>query len=190
MKRFWIWLLLLMLLLSLCGCNQKCETVDRLFDGLKEYDISAMSEVLDEFPDNSRFVYLDDIFNDEGYQKTYKLLYPSVEYKIVSVDKHFATVKVSMPNIQKLFSDASSVATAMALEDAELRNRLNESDFNGIILIQEIMYSYAQQPDRVEMMNETFKLRFNEDGTIVCNDSLRALITGNFFLSKNTRIGQ
>ena len=51
------------------------------------------------------------------------------------------------------------------------------------------MYSYAlNQPEQIETITEEFQLFLTEDGKIQCTDTLRALITGNLFLSKNIRI--
>ncbi len=190
MKRFGTWMILIVFLLTLSGCSKHDETLDRLFEGLKVYDREIMSEVLTEFPDNSRFVYVDDIFNDEGYRKIYEELFSSVTYKVISSDQNIVKIEVTMPNIQKLYTEVSAWVLTQAISDPELQARLEENELNGVLLIQEIMYSYAvNQPDQIETVTEEFQLRFTEDGLIQCTDSVRALLTGNLFLSKNIRIG-
>ncbi len=193
MKRI-IAVIVLMCILFSFTASQKNETqIDRLFEGLKSYDRSVMSEVLTEFPDNSEYVYLDDIFNDEKYIKIYQELYKDIDYEIIKIDQYSAKVKVKMPNVQKLFTDVSAWVLSSALEDAELSNKLAENDYNGILLIQELMYAYATNGNyEVQSLNTEFNLRFEEaDGKkyIICDEELRALITGNFYLSKNTRSG-
>ena len=189
MKRFGALVILMAFLVSLSGCSTKVAAVDRLFEGLRAYDRETMSEVLTEFPDNSRFVYVDDIFNDEGYCKIYRQLYSSIEYKVVSANSKTVKVKVTMPNVQKLYTEVSAWVMSEALNDPDLQGRLEENDTNGVILIQEIMYSYAvNQPEQIETITEEFQLFLTEDGKIQCTDTLRALITGNLFLSKNIRI--
>lgn len=191
MKRIVAFLAMIVMLLSLSACKHDTATIDRLFEGLKVYDRAVMSEVLTEFPDNSEYVYLDDIFNDEKYIKVYQALYKDIDYEIIKMDQYSAKVKVKMPNVQKLFTDVSAWVLSAALEDAELSNKLAENDYNGIILIQELMYAYATNGNyEVQTLETEFNLRFEEiDGRkcIVSDEELRALITGNFYLSKNTR---
>ncbi len=189
MKRFISLWILIVFLFSLSGCSKQNKHVDRLFEGLKVYDREIMSEVLTEFPDNSRFVYVDDIFNDEGYRKTYEKLFPSIEYKVVFINENYAKVEVTMPDLQGLYTEVSAWVLTQALNDTELQDRLEENEMNGVILIQEIMYSYAvNQPEQIRTITQEFQLTFAEDGRIKCTDSIRALITGNLFLSKNTYI--
>lgn len=193
MKRIVAFIVMILVTLSLSACKYDAATIDRLFEGLKAYDRSIMSEVLTEFPDNSGYVYLDDIFNDEKYIKIYQELYKDINYDIIKIDQYSAKVKVKMPNVQKLFTDVSAWVLSSALEDAELSNKLAENDYNGIILIQELMYAYATNDNyEIETMDAEFNLRFEEGGGkryIRCDEELRALITGNFYLSKNNRIG-
>lgn len=190
MKRFGAVAILLVFILMLSGCSKHEDTVDRFFEGLKIYDREIMGEVLNEFPDNSRFAYVDDIFNDEGYRKTYVKLFSSIDYKILATDGDIIKIRVTMPNIQRLYTEVSAWVLNQAIADAELQSRLEENEMNGVLLIQEIMYSYAiNQPEKIEAITEDFELRFTEDGKILCTDSVRALMTGNLFLSKNIRIG-
>ena len=193
MRRIVVFFAMIVMLFSLTACKYDTATIDRLFEGLKVYDRSVMSEVLTEFPDNSEYVYLDDIFNDEKYIKVYQALYGETEYEILKIDSYSAKVKVRMPDIQKLFTDVSAWVFSAALEDAELSNKLAENDYNGIILIQELMYAYATNEEyEVQTLEAEFNLRFKKvDGRIciVCDEELRALITGNFYLSKNMREG-
>ncbi len=191
MKRIVAVIILICILFSFAACQKGQAQIDRLFEGLKTYDRSVMSEVLTEFPDNSEYVYLDDIFNDEKYIKVYQALYEDIDYEIIKIDQYSAKVKVTMPNIQKLFTDVSAWVLSAALEDAELSNKLAEDDYNGIILIQKLMYAYATNGNyEVQTLEAEFNLRFEEVGGkkyIICDEELRALITGNFYLSKNTR---
>ena len=191
MKRIVAFSAMIIMLLSLSACKYDTAIVDRLFEGLKVYDRSVMSEVLTEFPDNSEYVYLDDIFNDEKYVKIYQDLYKDIDYEIIKIDQYSAKVKVKMPNIQKLFTDVSAWVLSAALEDAELSNKLAENDYNGIILIQELMYAYATNGNyEMETLETEFNLRFKDAGGkkyIQCDEEVRALITGNFYLSKNQR---
>ncbi len=191
MKRIVTFAVLICMLLSIAACQKDTAQIDRLFEGLKTYDRSVMSEVLTEFPDNSEYVYLDDIFNDEKYIKVYQALYKDIDYEIIKMDQYSAKVRVRMPDVQKLFTDVSAWVLSAALEDVELSNKLAENDYNGIVLIQELMYAYATNGNyEVQTMETEFNLRFEEmDGKkcIVSDEQLRALITGNFYFSKNTR---
>jgi hypothetical protein len=191
MKRLIAFIVLFSILLSLSACQKYEKQIDRLFEGLKTYDRSIMSEVLTEFPDNSSYVYLDDIFNDEKYIKIYQALFSDIEYEIIKTNSRSATVKVKMPDIQKLYSDVSAWALSAALEDPELSNKLAENDYNGIVLIQELMYAYATNGNyEMQTLESEFNLYFervNGKEYILCDDQLRALITGNFYLSKNIR---
>lgn len=192
MKRIVAYLAMIFTLLSLSACKYDAATIDRLFEGLKTYDRSVMSEVLTEFPDNSEYVYLDDIFNDEKYIKVYQALYKNIDYEIIKIDQYSAKVRVKMPNIEKLFTDVKLWVSLTAYGDVELSNKLAENDYNGIILIQELMYAYATNGNyEVQTLEAEFNLRFEEvDGKkyIICDEELRALITGNFYLAKNTRV--
>ena len=194
MKRIVALLATLCLLCSLSACK-KADTavVDRLFEGLMVYDRAIMSEVLTEFPDNTEYVYLDDIINDEKYIKIYQELYKDIEYEILKSDQYSVKVKVKMPDVQKLFTDVSAWVFSAALEDSTLSNKLAESDYNGVVLIQELMYSYVTNDDyQAQPLEAEFSLRFENSGgqkRIICDEELRALITGNFYLSKNQRSG-
>ena len=67
MKRIVAIVVLLCVLCSFSSCRRDESQIERLFEGLKAYDRAVMSEVLTDFPNNSEYVYLDDIFNDEKY---------------------------------------------------------------------------------------------------------------------------
>ena len=75
MKRITAGFVLICILFSFGSCQKNNGLIEQLFEGLKTYDRAIMSEVLTEFPDNSSYVYLDDIFNDEKYIKIYQLLF-------------------------------------------------------------------------------------------------------------------
>lgn len=191
MKRIVAIVVLLCVLCSFSSCRRDESQIERLFEGLKVYDRAVMSEVLTDFPNNSEYVYLDDIFNDEKYIKIYQTLYNDIEYEIIKLDQYSAKIQVRMPDIQKLFTDVSAWVLSAALEDTELSNKLAENDYNGVLLIQELMYAYATGENyEVQTMDAEFNLRFKEVGGktyIESDEELRALITGNFYLSKNLR---
>lgn len=191
MKRIVAIVVLLCVLCSFSSCRRYESQIERLFEGLKVYDRAVMSEVLTDFPNNSEYVYLDDIFNDEKYIKIYQALYNDIEYEIIKLDQYSAKIQVRMPDIQKLFTDVSAWVLSAALEDTELSNKLAENDYNGVLLIQELMYAYATGENyEVQTMDAEFNLRFKEVGGktyIESDEELRALITGNFYLSKNLR---
>lgn len=190
MKRFCIILMVLVLSVSLVACGSN-ETVDGFFAAMKTYDRDEMKNYLSEFPDNSRYVYIDDIFNDQRYIDIYRALYSSIEYEIIDEAASKVTVEVTMPNVQMIYTQLSAIVLSMAMEDAELNAKLNENEYNGVILVQEFMYSKVSDDSyEVPMMTQQFVLTLAErDGKtkILCDDELRALITGNFFLSKNRK---
>ena len=96
-----------------------------------------------------------------------------------------------MPDVQTLYAGVSAAVLNLALTDETLQEKLQENDENALILIQQTMLSWAEQEDMVETMTQEYTLSFTEkDGktVIVCDDELRALITGNFFLSKKTTL--
>lgn len=199
MKRIFSLLLVLVMLCSAAGCSPKVEksaieeTLSQFTDALKVYDRDKMTALLTEFPDNAGYVYLDDIFNDDPYIELYRILYGDISYKIVSCSGNKATVAYTMPNIQGLYSTVSTLILNMAMSDSSLQDKLAENDENGIILIQEMMIYCATQNQSIETMTQEFTLTFKEkDGRaiIVCNDELRALITGNYFLSKSTTLAE
>ncbi len=193
MKRLIVLLIAITMLLVSCGpaFNEEEQTLKQFVDAMKVYDTTEMSEFLTEFPDNTPYVYLDDIFNDAKYQELYRLLYTDIEYAVTSSENNRLTVDFTMPNVQKLYTDTAAMVMNLALSDETLVNKLNENEENGIVLIQEMMLALAKQEGSVERMTRTFTLTFERKGTkkvIVCDDELRALLTGNFFLSKNTKL--
>ncbi|MBQ7936391.1 MAG: hypothetical protein IJ333_08645 [Clostridia bacterium] len=199
MKRILAFCTVLMMLVSFSGCSRSFpkedmeQTLAEFTEALKGYDREKMTSHLTEFPDHSQYVYLDDIFNDEAYMELYQLLYPQITYTVQSATDHQLIVDVTMPNVQMLYTNVMTLVLQMAMEDGELQQKLSESDENGIVLIQELMLAYVRQGNEVETMTQTFTLSFDaKDGkpVIVCDDQLRALITGNFFLSKNSTLAE
>ncbi len=193
MKRFI--LLLAVFAIMLVSCSGAATAEKQAFEqfsvALKTYNKQAMADLLTEFPDHTPYVYLDDIFNDQKYIELYRKLYTDITYAVKSTENDRITVEVIMPNVQKLYTDTAAYVMSLALTDPELVNKLDENEENGIILIQEMMLALAEQEGAVETMTEEFTLTFTEkEGktVIVCDDQLRALITGNFFLSKNSTI--
>ena len=92
-----------------------------------------------------------------------------------------------MPNVQNLFSVVSMSVMNMVMSDEVLQDKLDESDEYSLILLQESMIAFAEQGN-YSMLEQTFTLSFGERGgvpVIVCDDELRAFMTGNLFLSKN-----
>ena len=133
----------------------------------------------------------DDIFNDAKYQELYRLLYTDITYAIKSTKNNRITAEFTMPNVQKLYANAAAMVTNLAFMDETLVDKLNENEENGIILIQELMLEMAKQDGKVETMEQEFTLSFAENNgkvVIVCDDELKALLTGNFFLSKNVKV--
>ena len=193
MKRILLLILVSVLILTSCGFNHSAqeETLEKFIDAMKDYDVAAMNELLTIFPNNAEYVYLDNIFSDLKYQELYRLLYSDLTYSVHSSKENEITAEVTLPNIQKLYTEAVMMVTNLAITDKELSDKLAESEENGIILIQELMLSWATQEGRVEAMTEQYTLSFiDRDGKklIVCDDELKALMTGNFFLSKNQKI--
>ena len=193
MKKIISIVLACVLLLSLSSCRGKYtrgemeETVAHFTEALKVYDSYEMSRYLTEFPDNEGYVYLDDIFNDEGYLRLYRILYEQITCEVVSAKKDKVVIKVHMPNIQNLYTVVSMIVVNMAIGDETLQDKLSENDENSIVLIQEAMIAYAKQGN-YSMMEQEFTLSFGERGgvpVIVCDDELRAFMTGNLYLSKN-----
>ncbi len=193
MKRIILLVLAFALLLTSCGIGTSAEarTLEKFTEAMKIYDKQAMMELLTAFPDKSPYVYLDDIFNDAKYQDLYRLLYTDITYAIKSLKNNRITAEFTMPNVQKLYANAAAMVTNLAFVDETLVEKLNENEENGIILIQELMLEMAKQENNVEIMKQEFTLSFAEKNgkiVIVCDDELKALLTGNFFLSKNVKV--
>ncbi len=180
------------MLVSCSGITTADEQVLEQFTvALKTYNKQAMAQLVTEFPDNTPYVYLDDIFNDEKYIELYRKLYTDITYAVKSAKNDRVTIEVTMPDVQQLYTETAAFVMNLALSDAELVKKLDENEENGIILIQEMMLAFAEQEGAVKTMTEEFTLTFTQrEGKrlIVCDDELRALITGNFFLSKNSKI--
>lgn len=193
MKRVLVALLIGVLLLSMCGCANKKETameqtVSAFMEALRVYDREQMTELLSEFPDKTPYVYYDDIFNDTQYMEMYRILFADLTYSVVKVEDGRLAVSVTMPNVQKLYSDISAMVLNMALEDEALLTKLSENDENASILVREMMLAYAKNGYEMEQITEEFTLSFaTKEGksVLLCDDALRALMTGNFFLAKN-----
>lgn len=197
MKRFLVLLIIAVQLVSLCGCGgnlQQSEMEQALTEfvaALKIYDREAMTALLTEFPNNSKYVYYDDIFNDEGYMEMYRLLYTDISYTIVSAENDRLIAEFTMPDVQTLYNNILALVLQMSLDDATLQEKLGENDENGSVLVREMMLAYAQQGYDTEVMTKSVTLTFqkkNGRAVIVCDDELRALMTGNFFLSKSSTI--
>ncbi len=195
MKRFLAFLMILLVLFSFSGCEKDLakeemeQTLSEFIGALKVYDREKMSALLTEFPDNSNYVYHDDIFNDEGYVKLYQSLYSNIVYSVKSFDDHTLTVEATMPNVQSLYTNVMGIVLQMTLEDPDLQAKLAENEENGSILVREMMLAYVQEGYEVQSFTKEFTLQFSEEGEknlIVCDDALRTLMTGNFFLSKNS----
>lgn len=196
MKRIVLILLSAVLIFSLTGCGSRQsedeeEVLAAFTEALRVYDREAMTALLTEFPDNTAYVYLDDIFNDEAYILLYQTLYSDITYAVRSREKNRIVAEYTMPDVQTLYAGVSAAVLNLALTDETLQEKLQENDENALILIQQTMLSWAKQEDMVETMTQEYTLSFTEkDGktVIVCDDELRALITGNFFLSKKTTL--
>ncbi|MBQ4136557.1 MAG: hypothetical protein IJD67_00460 [Clostridia bacterium] len=195
----------LCLLFILVGCLGGCETaenegnkeyqalIDSFFVELKSYNVDGMREHLNVFPDKSEYVYLDDIFNDEPYQELYRILYPTLTYKVKSIENNIAIIEVTMPNIQQLYATTSMGVTNLALEDETLKQILMQDENKSIELIQQTMLAAARTEGKVHDMTVEFTLTFDRDGEklmIMADDQLRALLTGNFYISKSQRIDE
>ena len=191
MKRIFAFMAALAMLLGLGGCsNANQSVVDQFVRGLNEYDRTVMAECLTEFPNNESYVYLDDIFNDAKYIELYQLLYGDISYKVKKTKGNKMTVEVTMPNVQKLYTETAAYVMNIAMSDKTLTDKLDENEENGIILMQEMMLAFARQENTVEEMVQDYELTFRESEgrmLIVCDDQLRAMMTGNFFLSKSTK---
>ncbi len=198
MKRITGLALIFALVIMLSGCGHKINredaqgVLDPFFAALKEYDREEMSNYLSDFPDNSGYVYIDDIFNDEAYVKLYRQLYSSITYSVKSINGKSVVLEVSMPNIHTLYTDISARIMSLTLMDESLRDKLEENSENAVVLLQETMLSIATQtPEQIEKMTQEYTLTFQkENGTyqIVADDEVRKLLTGNLFLAKSTKV--
>ncbi|MBQ4052170.1 MAG: hypothetical protein IJD09_00770 [Clostridia bacterium] len=199
MKRLFILLVAVIMLVVMSGCgarlsqSQMEQTLSEFVTALRVYDRQAMTKVLTEFPDKTPYVYLDDIFNDEGYVELYQLLYADIQYRVVQCEKNQMTVEFTMPDVQSMYVKVMGVVFQMALSDPVLEQKLSENDANGSILVREIMLSQVKQGQVPPTFTESFTLEFIEkDGRIqiVCDDAVRTVMTGKFFLSKNATVMQ
>lgn len=184
-------------MLTLCACggvpqqSEMEQTLAEFVAALKVYDREKMAELLTEFPDNSKYVYYDDIFNDAGYIEMYRLLYTELAYKVVSAEGNQLIVEAEMPNVQALYSNILALVLQMSLDDATLQEKLGENDENGSVLVREMMLAYVKQGYDTEKMTTNFTLSFEKKSgktVLTCDDELRAFMTGNFFLSKSNTI--
>ncbi|MBQ7034839.1 MAG: hypothetical protein IJN34_03790 [Clostridia bacterium] len=198
MKRITALAVIFALVVILSGCGHKISredaqsVVDPFFAALKEYDREAMSGYLTEFPDNTGYVYVDDIFNDEAYVKLYRQLYSSITYSIKSTNGTHVVLEVSMPNIHALYTDISARIMSLTLMDETLRDKLEENSENAVVLLQETMLSIASKdPEQIEKMTQEYTLTLQKkNGTyqIATDDEVRKLLTGNLFLAKSTTV--
>ena len=72
-----------------------------------------------------------------------------------------------------------------------LQKKLDEDEENGIVLVRELMLSLARENKNLERTTDTYTLSFkkvNVKVKLICDDALRSLMTGRFFLSKNMQI--
>ena len=194
MKKIVSILLILCLLLGFSGCSPSVSatemeaTLAQFMDALKIYDREAMTACLDVFPDSSGYVYLDDIYNDEGYMELYRLTFGDLEYTIQETEKNTVTIRCKNSDIQTLYTNVTSTVLQMAMTDPTLQNKLNEDEENGIVLVRELMLSFAREKKNLEQSEDSYTLSFKKENGkvyILCDDELRCLITGRFFLSKN-----
>ena len=194
MKKIISLFIILILLLSLTGCSSSIsyeemeETLSDFMEALKVYDREALTECLDRFPDSSEYVYLDDIYNDEGYMELYRLAFPELTYIVEEDDKNTLNITCTNADIQKLYVNVTAMVLELAISDETLQKKLNEDEGNGILLVRELMLSMARDPSNLQKATNSYTLTFKrKEGkvVIVCNDELRTLITGRFFLSKN-----
>ncbi len=194
MKRIIAIVLLLATALVMGACSSyEAETacIDAFMKATQKYDRQEMRSYLTEFPDNSEYVYVDDIFNDSRYVQLYQLLYKDLKYEIKKISGDEAVIKCKMPNIQELYNLATTTAMNYALADSTLFEKLQESEENGAVFTQELMFGFAEKGDNISMMEQEFTLslvRENRTVLIECDDQLKALITGNFYLSRKMRI--
>ncbi len=197
MKRIVIILSIIALLLGFSGCspsvssNEMEKTMGQFMDALKVYDREKMTACLDEFPDGSAYVYLDDIFNDEGYMELYRLTFKDLEYSIEDIEKNSLTIQCTNTDIQSLYSEVTATVMQMALSDEALQKKLDEDEKNGVILVRELMLSLARENKNLKRTTNTYTVSFkitNGKVILICNDELRSLMTGRFFLSKNMPI--
>ena len=193
MKRFFLLLIAAVMLISSAGCSVSIDeskmndTLTLFTNALKVYDRDAMTLLVTEFPDKTEYVYLDDIFNDEPYINLYRILFSDITYEIKSCEKNRIIAEFTMPNVQQLYSTVLAEVFQMVMSNEELQAKLDEDDQNGVILTQEMMLSLAINGEYETMIQEfTLTFKEKEDRVIlVCDDQFRALITGNFFLSRN-----
>lgn len=195
MKRFVLLLTVVAILLSSCSYNvkNKEDTLEQFTEALRVYDREAMTDLLTEFPDKTPYVYLDDIFNDDKYIELYRILYPEITYAVTSSENDRLVVEYTMPDVQALYTGVVAMVMNLAMSDESLVDKLDENEENGIILIQEMMLALARQGNSVTTTTREYTLSFKEENgktVIVCDDELRALITGNFFLSKKSTLAE
>ncbi len=188
---------IMVILLGFNGCspsvssNEMEKTIDQFMDALKIYDREAMTGYLDEFPDSSDYVYLDDIYNDEGYMELYRLTFGGLEYSIEDVNKNALTIQCTNTDIQNLYNNVTTMVMQMAISDETLQKKLDEDEENGIVLVRELMLSLARENKNLQRSTNTYTISFekaNGKVKLICDDELRTLMTGRFFLAKNMRI--
>lgn len=198
MKRILLLLICAVFLFSGAACGTKrgslsekemTNALNAFVSSMSNYDIEEMTSELTEFPNKDPYVYLDDIFNDEAYTALYRAVYYNISHKVKRAEADQLVVEFTMPDIRQLYITISSAVLNMALNDPDLQQKLNEDEMNGVILIQQAMLSAAAKGN-YDTMKQEFTLSFkkeNDSVLIVCDDELRALLTGNLFLSRNMK---
>lgn len=175
--------LLLCMLFSLTACktggSQSKKVTKALMDALYEYDINAISECIEDFPDNTGTAYIHDIYTEDYYKDLYTAANKSMSYEIVSASGKAVTVKVKMPDLYALYQKTFSSIAAQALGNDQLMQYVLDDKNDAHLLV--IAYMIKDIEDNgvstTEQEIKLFVSKINGEYKIKTDENLEKLLT-------------
>lgn len=192
MKRFISVVLLVCLLFTAVSCKSGAsaakEVTADLMTALQTYDLNAISDCVEDLPDNTGTAYVHDIYTEDYYVDLYAAANTNLSYTVASASAKEVVLKVQMPDLYALYQKVFASVMSQAMTDAALQEKILNDDYDAHLLVIALMIDDIQN-NGISTTEQEITLsveKYNDDYKIKTDDQLKLLLTDRLSLIQST----
>ncbi len=182
-KRIISAILLICIIFSVTACKSGADVskkiVDNLMAALTEYDVNAISNCIEDFPDNTGTPYIHDIYTEDYYRDLYVAANESLTYTIKSATAKEVVLNVTMPDLYSLYQEIFTAVVSQAFTNTEVNDYILNPENDSHLMVIALMINEIEN-NGVDTIEKEIKLsvsKINDKFKIKTDDQLKMLLS-------------
>ncbi len=184
--------LIVILAFSLVSCKSGAgaakKVVENFMTALTTYDMDAMRDCIEDFPDNSGTPYKHDIYTEDYYKDLYEAANSKLSYTIKSAKAGSVTLDVIMPDVYGLYQKTFMSVLSQTFSSDEAMKWVEDPENDPQLLVIALMIDEIEK-NGIDTVDEEITLtvgKINGEYRIMSNDQLKLLMTSKLSQSQST----